>query len=360
MKKLLLGNEAIVMGALESGVQFVSTYPGTPASEIGDSFAKIAQKNKIIFEYSINEKVALEACAGAAFSGLKTLVAMKSFGLNVASDFLMPLMYTGIQGALVLVVADDPGCSSSAQSEQDSRAYSYLTHIPTLEPADPQECKDFTKLAFEISEKYKIPVMIRTTTRVALQSAPVSLEKIEETQKKAKFIKAFNKFVTMPPRVLEMKKELLKKITKIKTEISEKSELNKIYSGESKLGIITSGISFLYVQEALQELKLDLPVLKLGFFYPLPENKIKNFIKNLDKVLIIEELEPWLEKAIKSKKIIGKKLIPRIDELRPEIVVQAIAKFTDTKYKIPNTKKSSAILPWLSLLVNFSGSKKRN
>ncbi|MFH1392725.1 MAG: thiamine pyrophosphate-dependent enzyme [bacterium] len=333
-KDILLGNQAIVQGALENGVQFVSTYPGTPASEIGDSFAKIAQKNKIIFEYSINEKVALEAGAGAAFSGLKTLVAMKSFGLNIASDFLIPLMCTGIQGALVLAIADDPGCSSSAQSEQDSRAYSYLAHIPTLEPSDPHECKDFTKLAFEISEKYKIPVMIRTTTRVALQSAPVKLGKIINNKTKAKFIKNFNKFVTMPPRVLQMKKELLEKIEKIKKQVSEKSEINKIYPGKSRLGIITSGVAFLYVQEALQELKLDLPVLKLGFFYPLPKNKINNFIKNLDKILIIEELEPWLQREIN----INKKLITKIGELKPEIVIKEIAKFTGKKFKIKNLK----------------------
>jgi len=344
MKEILLGNEAIVRGALETGVQFVSTYPGTPASEIGDAFYKISKKTAIYFEYSVNEKVALEAGAGAAFSGLKTLVAMKSFGLNVASDFLIPLVYSGVRGSLVLVVADDPGCSSSAQSEQDSRAYSYLAHIPTLEPADPEECEDFTKLAFEISAKYKIPVMIRTTTRVALQSAPVSLGKVIQNATKAKFIKDFNQFVTMPPRVLEMKRELLEKIEKMRKEISEKSEINKIYPGKSRLGIITSGVSFLYVQEALQELKLDLPVLKLGFFYPLPKNKIKNFIKKLDKVLVIEELDHWIEKeirtigALRATSIIGKRFFPKIGELRPEIVAQAIAKFTNTKYKIQNTK----------------------
>ena len=172
-KQILLGNEAIVQGALEAGVDFVSTYPGTPASEIGNTFAKIAEKQGIYFEFSTNEKVALEAAIGASFSGLRCLVAMKNFGLNVASDALLPLCYTGIKGPMVIVVADDPSCWSSAQSEENSRAYAYLAHIPMLEPADAQEAKDFTKLAFEISEKFKLPVILRTTTRVAHQRMPV-------------------------------------------------------------------------------------------------------------------------------------------------------------------------------------------
>ena len=366
-KEILLGNEAVVRGALESGVQFVSTYPGTPASEIGNTFWKISNLSKepssrvtgksqisnlnLYFEFSTNEKVALEAGAGASFSGLRTLVAMKHFGLNVASDFLMPLVYSGVRGGLVIVVADDPGCSSSAQSEQDSRAYSYLAHIPTLTPATPQECKDFVKLAFEISEKYKIPVMIRTTTRVALQTGPVKLGKILQREKKGKFVKDPHQFVTMPPRVLEMKKELFEKIRKIKNEISEKSSLNKVYrdrvSDGFKIGVVSSGISFLYVMEALRELNLNVPVLKLESFYPLPEKKIKNFIKNLKKVLIVEELEPYIEREVTrfakvanpKLQIFGRNLLPEIGELKPEIVLRAIAKITNRKLKIENSIK---------------------
>jgi len=187
-KIMLLGNEAIVRGALESGVQWVSTYPGTPASEIGNTFFKIGKKAGVYFEYSINEKVALEAGAGAAFSGLRSLVAMKHFGLNVASDFLMPLCYSGVKGGMVIVVADDPNCWSSAQSEQDTRAFAQLAHIPILDPSTPQECKDFIKLAFQLSEKFKIPILIRETTRVALQKAPVKLGKFIKRKTKAKFI----------------------------------------------------------------------------------------------------------------------------------------------------------------------------
>ena len=344
-KIILLGNEAIVRGALEAGVNFVSTYPGTPASEIGNTFFKIAKKAGVYFEFSTNEKVALEAGIGASFSGLKTLVAMKNFGLNVCLDALLPFAYTGTKGPTVIIVADDPSCHSSAQSEENSRGFAYVSYIPFLEPSDPQECKDFTKLAFQISEKFKIPVIIRTTTRVAHQKMPVKLGEIFRYRNEvsgAGFIKDIKRFVTLPPRVLEMKEELLAKIEKIK-EFSESSPINQLYRGQTsaKLGIITSGVSYLYVMEALQKLNLSLPVLKLGFFYPLPEKKIKNFIKPLKKVLIVEELEPFLEKETErlakdvncNLKVAGKELMSEVGELKPEIVTAAVAKFSNKKYK---------------------------
>jgi len=346
-KIILLGNEAIVRGALEAGVNFVSTYPGTPASEIGIIFSQIAKKTRVYFEFSTNEKVALEAGIGASFSGLKTLVAMKSFGLNVTLDSLFPFVYTGVKGPTVIIVADDPSCHSSAQSEENSRFIAEAAHIPVLEPSDSQEGKDFVRLGFQISEKYKIPVIIRTTTRVAHQRALISLGKINLTRTVlATFEKEPRRFVTLPPRVLEMKKELLEKIKKIR-EFSEKSPIN--YESKritNKLGIITSGVSYLYVMEALKELNLNLPILKLGFFYPLPEEKIKDFIKNFKKVLIVEELEPYLEKEVErlakkvnpKLKVIGKELIPEVGELKPEIITLAIAKFANCKLKIGNYK----------------------
>ena len=369
-KSILLGNEAIVQGALESGVQFVSTYPGTPASEIGNIFFA-SHKNKSYkgyFEFSVNEKVALEAGIGASFSGLKTLVAMKNFGANVCLDSLGPFCYTGSKGATVIVVADDPSCHSSAQWEENTRGISHLVNVPTLEPSDPQECKDFTKLAFEISEKFKIPVMLRITTRVAHQRMPVEITQSSKLKaqnfKSGKFIKNPKQFITMPPRVLEMKKELLEKIKKIKI-FAEKSEINfseaqshKLQTTNYKLqttnlGIVASGISFLYVQEALKELKINLPVLKLGFFYPLPEEKIKKFIKPLKKVLIIEELEPYLEKEVvglakeinPKLEIFGKNLLPEIGELKPEMVALAIIHLVNHKLKIKNPLLSPLATP---------------
>ncbi len=349
MKKILLGNEAIVQGALEAGVDFVSAYPGTPSSEIGIIFGKIAKKHGIYFEFSTNEKVALEAAVGASFSGLKCLVAMKNFGLNVASDALLPFVYTGTKGPTVIIVADDPSCWSSGQSEENSRAFAYLAHIPILEPSDAQEAKEFVKLGFKVSEKFNIPVIVRTTTRIAHQKMPVEIGKIKRSKTTGRFVKDVNRFVTMPPRVLEMKEELLDKIERIR-EFAEKTGIIQGRASD-KLGIITSGISYLYVMEVLKEFKMNIPVLKLAFFYPLPEKKIKNFIKGLKKVLIVEELEPFLEKEIKALakennpklQILGKDVLPEVRELNTEKVGLAVAKLSGKQYRIP--KSSSLNVP---------------
>src|SRR3989338_4375605 len=349
MKKILLGNEAIVQGALEAGVNFVSTYPGTPASEIGNTFAKIAKDNGVYFEFSTNEKVALEAAIGASFSGLKCLVAMKSFGLNVASDALLPLCYTGAKGPMVIVEEDDPSCWSSGQSEQNSRAFAYLAHIPILEPSDAQEAKDFVLLAFEISEKFNLPVILRTTTRVSHQRMPVTINskfEIINPKPNGEFVKNPEQFSVMPNRVLVMKAKLLKKIEKTK-DFAEKSGINKIESSRGlasgRLGIVASGVSYLYVKEVLKEFNLDLPILKLGFFYPLPEKKIGKFIKNLKKVLVVEELDPYLEKEITALakeancklEILGKNVLPEIGELNFEKVIFAVSKMVGKKYILP-------------------------
>lgn len=359
-KVILLGNEAVCRGAIEAGVDFVSTYPGTPASEIGNNFWRIQKELKRInpnfhFEFSTNEKVAMEAAAGAALTGAKSLVAFKHFGLNVASDFLFTLMNTGIKGSMVIFVADDPSCWSSAQSEQNTRFYSQMAHIPVLEPSSPQEFKDFTIFAFELSEKFKIPIMIRSTTRASHQSGIVELGEIKFSERKFSFEKNPDFWSTMPPRVLEQKKELLGKIEQIK-KISEKSPLNKIYNLKAlkKIGILTSGVSFLYVQEALNKLNLKFPILKLGLVFPLPEIKIKNFIKNLKELLVVEELEPYLEREVKilakeanpKLKIFGKEnqpieggriwkerkaILPIAGELKPEYVEIAISKVVGKK-----------------------------
>ena len=356
-QEILLGNEAVVRGALESGVQFVSTYPGTPASEIGDTFSYLATNFKVpfYFEYSINEKVAMEAGIGASFSNLKSLVAMKHFGLNVASDALLPFVYTGSKGPTVIVVSDDPSCHSSGQSEQNSRAFAQLAHIPILEPSDPQECKDFVKAAFRISEKFEIPVMVRLTTRVSHQSGIVDFSKIKISKTKAKFVKNYDKFVTMPPRVLEMHDELLEKIERI-AKFSETSKLNSLESFKgSKKGIIASGISYLYVKEALKQLEINLPIFKVGIFYPLAEIKLQRFLKKLDKVLIIEELEPYLEEKVKilarqqKIEVEGKNFLPETREFRPEQALKAIAQFLGKKYKVPDKNLPKALKRFPSL-----------
>ena len=339
MKKVLLGNEAVVKGALAAGVDFVSGYPGCPSAEIGDEFGRIAKKFGVYAEWSANEKVALEAAIGASFSGLKSLVNMKSFGINVCSDSLFPLAYTGTKAPMVIFVGDDPSCHSSAQTEQDSRGYAFLGHVPVLDPSSPQECYDFTKLGFEISEKFNIPVILRSTTRVAHQRAPVVFdEPAKKDFKNGKFIKNPQQFVTMPPRVLEMKKELLAKLERIRS-FAEKSEANKIIGKNASVGVVAAGISYFYVLEAMQKMGKDLPVLKPGFFYPLPEKLIANFLKNKKAILVAEELDPYLEKEIiriaktvnPKIKIYGKDVLPETGELNTEKIVVALSKVLNLK-----------------------------
>ena len=353
MKKILLGDEAIVQGALEAGVSFVSGYPGCPSAEIGQGFLDMVKDGGIYAEWSANEKVALEASIGASFSGLKSLVNMKSFGINVCADSLLPLAYTGTRAPMVIVVADDPDCHSSAQSEQDSRAYAYMSRIPVLEPSDPQECYTLTKLAYEISEKFNTPVILRPTTRVAHQRAVVEFagySKLEQF-KKGEFVKNKHQFSTMPPRTLEMKKELLEKVEKIKS-FAEKSNANFLVGKKpGKIGIIASGVSYFHTLESLKEMDLDLPVLKLGFFYPLPEKKIKDFIKKFNKVLIAEEVDGYIEneiiklaKDINPKlQIFGKNILPKIGELDADKICLALSKITGKKFKV--NKKKEIDLP---------------
>jgi len=340
-KEILLGNDAIIQGALASGVDFVSGYPGCPSAEIGDNFAKIAKDKGVYVEWSTNEKTALEAAVGASFSGLKTLVNMKSFGINVCSDVLLPLAYTGTKAPMVIFVGDDPSCYSSAQSEQDSRGYAYLSKVPVLEPSSPQECYDFTKLGFEISKEFNLPVILRVTTRVAHQRAIVEFLDVSVRERKTgEFVKNPHQYSTMPPRVLEMKGELLAKLEKL-TAFTEKTKINFVSGKPGKVGVIASGISYYHARESLEELGLDLPVLRLGFFYPLPEKMIAKFLKGKTRVLITEETDPYLEKEViriakdanPKVKIFGKNILPESGELSPELLCVAIAKVTGKKYK---------------------------
>jgi indolepyruvate ferredoxin oxidoreductase, alpha subunit len=350
MKKVLLGNEAIIQGALDSGVGFVSGYPGCPSAEIGDGFGKISKQTGVYAEWSSNEKTALEAAIGASFSGLKSLVNMKSFGLNVCSDALLPLAYTGIKAGMVIFVGDDPSCWSSAQSEQDSRGYAYLSHVPMLEPSDPQECYDFTKLGFEISEKFNVPVILRVTTRAAHQKAIVEFDNIENKNKKVgEFVKNPHQFSTMPPRTTEMHEELLEKLKKIEA-FAEKSKANSANKNKGKIGIVASGVSYLHVMEAANQLNINVSILRLGFFYPLPKKLIASFLKGKTKVLVVEELNPYLEKEIKiiakdanlKAQIFGKNVLPEVGELNAEKVAIALATCLPAgrklKFKVPGVK----------------------
>ena len=295
----MLGNEAIVRGALEADVKVVAFYPGAPTSEVLDTFSDALGNFDYQMEITTNEKVALEVCAGAAFAGVRSLTAMKSVGTNVASDTLFVLGYTGVKGGLVVVMADDPHAHSS-QSEQDGRFFAPNSYIPMLEPSSPQEAKDMVKKAFEISERHRVPVIIRTVTRVNHQSGIVQLGEMNRGEfNKVKWKELNEEYTTLGAVARRKKLKMLERTTKLADEFDQ-SELNFTRQADSDVGVITSSVSYLHVLEALKMLKLQnkFNVLKLGTTYPLPKNTIKNFIKNLKKAVVVEELSPYLEKEL--------------------------------------------------------------
>ncbi len=328
----LSGNDAVVRGALESGLGFAFSYPGTPATEIGEVFAEIAKEAGIYFEWSVNEKIALEAAAGAAFSGVKSIVSVKHYGLNVALDSLLPLVY--LSCPLVVVVTDDPGCFSSIQTEQDSRWFSKLGKIPVLEPSNSQEAKEMTKEAFRIAWLYRIPVIIRINTRVCYSRSMVDFDSIVKPAK-GKFKKF--EFKLGSGRTVELHRKLLEKISAIE-KLSESSKLNFTEKGSSMTGIITTGVNYLYAKEALEKLGLNLPLLKIGLSYPFPKNLAKSFLKNLGQAIIIEDLDPFIEEEIKKLspvRIHGKSIFSEAGELKPEHVLEGIAKVLGVKLPKP-------------------------
>lgn len=330
---ILLGNEAVVRGAMEAGIDFAAAYPGTPSSEIADALAMVAKDYGMYYEYTVNEKVAMEMVAAASASNLKALTCMKHVGLNVASDAFMSIAYTGVRGGLVIVSADDPSMHSS-QNEQDNRYYSLLANVPMLEPSSPQECYEMTKKAFSISETLEMPVLMRTTTRVNHTSSDVLVGEVKKREEhKGHFEKDPKRFVIVPAVAYREHKELLARMERAK-EMSESSELNFV-EGSGDTGIITSGVSYLYVKEAVENTGIKAKILKLGFTHPLPEKKCTEFLKECKKVLVVEELEPFLETqilALKAKndlkaEIHGKDLLPRCYEFDLLLVEDAIKRF---------------------------------
>jgi indolepyruvate ferredoxin oxidoreductase alpha subunit len=295
----MLGNEAIVRGALEANVKVVAFYPGAPTSEVLDTFSDALGNFDYQMEITTNEKVALEVCAGAAFAGIRSLTSMKSVGTNVASDTLFVLGYTGVRGGLVIVMADDPHAHSS-QSEEDGRFFAPNAYIPMLEPASPQEAKDMVKNAFEISEKHRVPVIIRTVTRVNHQSGMVQLDEIKRKDfKKVKWKELKEEYTTLGAVARRKKLKMLERTAKLAEEF-ESSEFNFIKQVASDVGVITASVSYLHVLEALRMLNLQgkVSLLKLGTTYPLPKNTIRKFVKGLKKVVVVEELSPYLEKEV--------------------------------------------------------------
>jgi len=290
----MLCNEAIVRGALEADVKVVSAYPGSPTTEILDTFSEISPKFDYKMEIASNEKVALETCAGAAMAGLRSISSMKSVGMNVASDSFFSLSYTGVKGGMVIVMADDPQAHSS-QTEQDGRPFGPNTYVPMLEPSDPEEAKRMVKFAFEFSEKYAVPVLMRTTTRVSHQSGIVTLEKMNRKPfAKLPWSHPPGRFITVAESARKFKLALLERSKKIEEEFN-KSDLNQVTDTGSDTGIITSGAGYNYAVDAASLLGIKPSILKLGTTYPLPRKLIGDFIRKLKTVIIVEELSPYLE-----------------------------------------------------------------
>jgi indolepyruvate ferredoxin oxidoreductase alpha subunit len=297
--ELLLGNEAIVRGLLEAGIAFVSCYPGTPSSEIPDTFHRLKPHGDFYFEYSANEKVALEVGGGAALSGAPTCVTMKHVGVNVAADPLMTLAYIGCPGGLVLVSADDPGCHSS-QNEQDNRLFAQLAGLPVFEPSTAQECKDMARDALLFSRERQQPVMLRTTTRVSHLRGPVEFGPLPGATKSYLFEKNPMRWVPIPAVARVRHKELLKFMGEC-ADYAETSPLNTI-TGSGDVGIVASSIGRAYVKDVLAEDSLadQVSLLELGFSYPMPEKMLTKFLSEHKTVLVVEELEPFVEDALRA------------------------------------------------------------
>jgi len=290
-KLLLLGNEAIARGCVEAGVSVAATYPGTPSSEIGTVLERVADDVGLFFEYSVNEKVAMEVCGAASASGLRSFAFMKHVGLNVASDPFMTLAYAGIGGGMVVLSADDPSCHSS-QDEQDNRFFAKFANVPMLEPSTPREAKEMVLEAFRISEQLEVPVLLRTTTRVSHARGVVPLGPMPEARPRGRFEKDPRRFVMVPAHARSNRLRLLERSGRA-LKLSERSELNFV-AGKGETGIMTSGVSYTYVGEFLK----DVEILKLGFTNPVPEEKVRIFIEGKEKVLVVEELDPYLEDEV--------------------------------------------------------------
>lgn len=324
MKRLLSGNEAVALGAWEAGVRYASAYPGTPATEILENLAQYAG---VTAEWATNEKVALDAVVGASFAGARALAAMKHVWVNVAADSLMTLSYTGVGAGLVLVSADDPGAFSS-QNEQDNRHYARFAKIPCLEPADSQEAKDFTAMAFALSEQFDTPVLLRTTTRISHSKSVVEVAMPSADQARAArpaqpFPRQPQKYVMIPANARRRHPVVEERLKKLVV-YAESTSLNRIEWRDRGIGIITGSIAYQYAREVFPQAS----ILKLGLSYPLPPQLIQEFAASVERLVVIEELEPFFEEQVRALglPVIGKEFFPLTGELTVGIVREAAAK----------------------------------
>ncbi len=337
MKKLMLGNEAVARGLYEAGCTFVSSYPGTPSTEITEQAAKY---DEIYAEWAPNEKVALESAFGACLTGQRSFCGMKHVGLNVAADPLFTISYTGVNGGLIIGVADDAGMHSS-QNEQDSRHYAQAAKIPMLEPSDSQEAIDFAKAAYEISEKYDTPVLLKMCTRVSHSQSVVEPEDRVMPEPKP-YKKDGDKYIMMP-RQAKLRHPIVEQRTAALRRLSETTDLNRIEKGRNNdIAIITDSTSYQYVKEVVGH-RFD--ILKLGLIWPVSEKLLANFTKKRDKVIIVEELDGFIEDMVRALGVecYGKEYFSMIDELSQNKVRRGMAKILEDDSllpRIPDLKKS--------------------
>lgn len=312
MKKLMLGNAAIARGAYEAGVRVVSAYPGTPSTEVSEC---IAAYDEVYAEWAPNEKVAFEVAVGASFAGARSMVCMKHVGVNVAADPMFTAAYTGVNGGLVILAADDPGMHSS-QNEQDTRFYARSAHIPMLEPSDSQEAKEFTKLAFELSEKYDTPVFLRTTTRLAHSQSLVEEEDRVEVPLRP-YVKDVAKYTMMPSSAIGRHVVVEARENRLAADVNG-FDIIREEMGDTSLGIVCSGVVYEYVKEALPQAS----VLKLGMVYPLAIDRVRAFAAKVKRLVVVEELEPFFENQLKANGIAceGKNLFSKQGELSVAII----------------------------------------
>ncbi len=322
---LLNGDEAVARGAVEAAVKVAASYPGTPATEILEALAEVSKEFDIYAEWSTNEIVATEVAAGASMAGVRAIVSMKHVGLNVAADAAMTLAYTGIEGGMVIAVCDDPALHSS-QNEQDNRYFAVHSKLPLLDAGSPQEALDMAREAFELSEKLHLPVILRLTTRVAHGKARVKLGEFQKIKRKAEFDKNSSRWVMVPSNAIRQHRVLEGRLTEAK-KLANDSKFNVVEDNGSEIGIIGSGVGYYYARSVLDTKKFSW--LKLGFVYPFPEEVVKKFASKVKKLIVIEELRPYIEENIQrlNFQVCGKSQLglEEIGEFTPDNVRQAFA-----------------------------------
>lgn len=337
--KLLSGNEAIARGAYETGVKVASGYPGTPSTEIMETVATYSPD--IYCEWAPNEKVAFETAAGAALTGARAMTTMKHVGLNVAADPLMTLAYLGVVGGMVVCVADDPGMYSS-QNEQDTRNYARFAKIPLLEPSDSQDALDFFKLAISISEEYRTPVILRTTTRVSHSRSIVKVGERQTPVPTPGFVKNPKQFVSVPAHTRGMRVRLEERLRALQT-AAALSPANRLEWGDRSLGIIAEGVAYQYAREVFPEAS----ILKIGWAYPFPDDLLRKFAAGVQRILVVEELDDILEQHLKAMGIAceGRSVLPGIGELSPDILADARRKLSGKSTPVKPSRPAAENLP---------------